>query len=300
MKDIEKETIKLRLEGVRQAIARSRFTLLVSIIASVAILVTVWNARMSPDAGFARQPYWSYDKVFNPELQKREKITEVTDQVQQQIVSEWVKNQIVSVGLLGIRISVADFSILGSLSLLITSLWLFISFRSENLAIGNLLTHAHQFPDWDDRYFVYQGVVNYVLFSDRGRGDKPIESFKTVETPKKVNVPIVGYALTFLVYLAPITILAIFAADLYIFLRGPSYFIPSHMPLWKVLSRGEMVWMLAGDAFALLLTFAGFYICRQTLKFARANDLLLGDFQEQLRNSCDSMKQPVSQDAPAA
>src|SRR5436853_2620241 len=101
MKKIELETIKLRFDGVRQAIGRSRFTFLVSIIASVAILVTVWNARMSPDAGYARQPYWSYDRRFTPDAKPvggrqlaPEKMTEVTDQVQQQVVSEWVKNQI--------------------------------------------------------------------------------------------------------------------------------------------------------------------------------------------------------------
>src|SRR5687768_9385260 len=94
---IELETIKIRLEGVRLAIGRCRFAFFVSMIASVAILVTVWNAYMSPDSDFARQPYWSHDRQFTPELQKQrleslsttrqlspEKMTEVTDQVQQE------------------------------------------------------------------------------------------------------------------------------------------------------------------------------------------------------------------------
>src|SRR5713226_3428072 len=173
MKDIELETIKLRLEGVRLAIARCRFAFLVSMIASIAIIATVWNAYMSSDSGFARQPYWSQDKQFTPEMQKQrsesvsearkvqlppEKITDVTDQVQREILSEWVKNQVISVGLLGIRVSVEDFSILGSLGLLITTMLLFYSVRSENLSIGNLLKHAYNFKGWDDRYLVFQGI----------------------------------------------------------------------------------------------------------------------------------------------
>ena len=301
MKDIELETVKLRFDGVRQAIARSRFTFLVSIIASVAILVTVWNARMSPDSGFARQPYWSYDKNVQKQLIQdpekpisKERMTEVTDQVQQQVVSEWVKNQIVSVGLLGIRISVADFSVLGSLSLMIASLWLFFSLRTENLSVGNLLTHAYNFHDWDEQYFVYQGIVNFVVFSDPGRGDHPIRSFKVIEPPDTFNMPLVRRAVRFLIYLSPITILIIVAADLYIFFRGPSYFVPSHVPLWKVLDTSEMFWLLGGDVFALVLAFSAFYICRQILRFADANSYLLHEFRNHLIKTCGSTKQNTS------
>lgn len=298
MKEIELETIKLRFDGVRQAIARSRFTFLVSIIASVAILVTVWNARMSPDSGFARQPYWSYDRRFNPELQKAiaqrqispEKVTEVTDQVQQQVVSEWVKNQIVSVGLLGIRISVADFAVLGSLSLLIASTWFFFSVRSENLTVGNLLTHAYQFPDWDDQYLVFQGIVNYVVFSDVGRGDRPIKDFENVQPAELKNVPLVRGAIKFLIYLSPVTIVIIVLADLYILFRGPSAFMPSHVPLWNVLDKTDIAWLLGGDVFALVLAFCAFYICRKIVVFADANSELLHGFRRHLKETCPTTR----------
>jgi hypothetical protein len=294
MEPIELETVKLRFDGVRQAISRSRFTLLVSIITSVAILVTVWNARMSPDSGLARQPYWSYDKSLQSQLGARpldKPVSPVTDQIQQQVVSEWIKNQIVSVGLLGIRISVADFSVLGSLSLLIASLWLFFSLRTENLCIGNLLTHAFKFSNWDDRYYVYQGIANYVVFSDSGRGDKPIQTFRKVEPPDTFKVRFVRPAVRFLIYLSPITILVIVAADIYVFCRGLSYFVPSQVPLWKVLDKSDMFWLLTGDVFALVLAFGAFYICAQVLKFADANSQLLLEFRNHLIKSCPSTHQ---------
>src|SRR5207302_6678065 len=135
-----------------------------------------------------------------------EKITEVTDRVQQEIVSEWVKNQVISVGLLGIRISVEDFSVLGSLSLLIASVWFFFSIRTENLSIGNLLTHAYQFAEWDDRYLVYQGIVNHVVFLAFGRGDQPIRDFTTNESEGGSKVPLMRGLIRTLILLPAITI----------------------------------------------------------------------------------------------
>ena len=52
MKDIELETIKLRLDGVKLAIARCRFAFLVAMIASIAIIATVWNAPMNSLIGY--------------------------------------------------------------------------------------------------------------------------------------------------------------------------------------------------------------------------------------------------------
>jgi hypothetical protein len=297
MTDIELETIKLRLEGARQAIARSRYTFLVSIIACVAILVTVWNAYMSPDSEFALQPHWSHDKQFSPDMQKErladleqrhipaDKVTEVTDHVQQEIVSEWVKNQVISVGLLGIRISVGDFSVLGSLSLLIASIWFFFSIRAENLSIGNLLKHAYKFPDWDDRYLVYQGIVNHVVFLAMGRGDRPISDFRTEDIEGGSSVPLMRGLVKLLILLPAITIFLVVAADLWTLFRSPSPFRPSSVPLWKVLDSSDVWWLLGTDGFALLLFLATVVISVKILKFAGASGELLGGFRTHLISS---------------
>lgn len=297
MTDIELETIKLRLEGVRQAIARSRYTFLVSIIACVAILVTVWNAYMSPDSEFALQPHWSHDKQFGPAMQKQrladleqrnvpaEKITEVTDHVQKEIVSEWVKNQVISVGLLGIRISVADFSVLGSLSLFIASIWLFFSVRTENLSIGNLLKHAYQFPEWNDRYLVYQGIVNHVVFLALGRGDQPITDFTTNDSEGGSNVPLMRSLVKLLILLPAITIFLVVVADVWTLFRSPSPFRPSSVPLWGILDRADVLWLLGTDGFALVLFLATVVIGVRILRFASASGRLLDGFRTHLLTS---------------
>jgi hypothetical protein len=322
MRPIELETIKIRLEGVRLAIGRCRFAFFVSMIASVAIIVTVWNAYMSPDAEFALQPHWSHDKQFTAEMLKSrldnptdarklspDKVTEVTDQVQQEIVSEWVKNQVVSVGLLGIRVSVEDFSVLGSLGLLVTAMLLFYCVRSENISIGNLLKHAPKFKEWDDRYLVYQGIVPHLIFLDLGHSNKPIEEFENPDSlsPK---VRIVPFKIKILLMLPAFTILLIVIADLWTLFRAPNPFRPSGLPLWRILDKHELQWLVTTDAFALLFFLFALIMCIKILKYATASGQLIEKFRTHLLVTCDTTgprtlanqpsKQPTPESAPAS
>lgn len=298
MKDIELETIKLRLEGVRLAISRSRFAFIVSMIASVAIIVTVWNASMSSDSGFARQPYWSHDRQFTPEMRKLRleilsgqlklppervtdsKVTEVTDQVQREILSEWIKNQTISVGLLGIRIGVEDFAVLGSLGLMITAMMLFYSVRNENITIGNLFKHAHKFKDWDDRYLVYQGIVSHLIFLDLGDLNKPIDDFEQPTDVRKV--PLTPFRVKVLLWLPALTILLVVAADMWRLFFAPNPFRPSGLPLWTILDGSELRLRLAYDAIALLFGIWAAVICRQIVRYATASANLIKKFRSSL------------------
>jgi len=299
MKDIELETIKIRLEGVKLAIGRCRFAFLVAMIASIAIIATVWNAHMSPDSGFALQPYWSQDKQFTPEKQKLrleeltdgrklspEKMTEVTDQVQREIVSEWVKNQVISVGLLGIRVSVEDFSILGSLGLFIITMFLFYSIRNENIGIGNLFKHGHKFTDWDDRYLVYQGIVPHLIFLDLGDLHKPIEDFEKPTDVRKM--PLVPLRIKVLLWLPALTIFLIVAADLLTLYFAPNPFRPSGLPLRSILNEHDLNVRLAYDGIALFFGVWAGVMCHEISKYATASGKLIQKFRTHLLESCQA------------
>jgi hypothetical protein len=300
MSPIELETIKIRLEGVRLAIGRCRFAFFVSMIASVAILVTVWNAYMSADSDFARQPYWSHDRQFTPELQKQrleslsttrqlspEKMTEVTDQVQQEIVAEWVKNQVISIGLLGIRVSVGDLSIIGSLGLLITAILWFYSVRSENLSIGNLLKHAYKFKDWDERYYVFQGISPHLIFVDLGHTNKPIMDFHKRQ-PLSEQTRLLPLKVQLLMILPALTILMIVAADIWTVFRAPNPFRPSGLPLWQILDGPVLLRLLSSDAFAAVLFVVTLVMCSNIIRYAKATGHLIEQFRTHLLETCDS------------
>jgi hypothetical protein len=299
MKDIELETIKLRLDGVKLAIGRCRFAFVVTMIASIAIIATVWNAHMSSDSWFARQAYWSQDKQFTAEMQKQrsdsvtaarkaplppEKITDVTDQVQREILSEWVKNQVISVGLLGIRVSVEDFSILGSMGLLVTTLFMFYSIRNENIGMGNLLKHAFKFSDWDDRYLVYQGIVPHLIFLDLGDLHKPIDDFEKPSDIKKM--PLVPPKIKVLLWLPALTIFVIVAADIWTLYFAPNPFRPSGLPLRSILDNHDLNIRLAYDAIALLLGVWAGVMCGEIVRYATASGRLIKKFRTHLLDTC--------------
>jgi hypothetical protein len=304
MKDVVLETIKLRLDGVKLAIGRCRFSFLVSMIASIAIIATVWNAHWSSDSGFARQPYWSQDRRFTPEMQKErlanlsssgkvvtdagkippEKMTEVTDQVQREIVSEWVKNQVISVGLLGIRVSVEDSSILGSLGLLITVMFLFYSVRNENIGIANLFKHADNFKDWDERYMVYQGIVPHLVFIDLGERNRPMDDFEKPTDIKKI--PLVPLRIKALLWLPAVTIFLIVAADILTLYFAPNPFRPSGLPLRSILDEHDLNLRLTYDGIALLLGIWAGVMCGKIVGYATASGRLIQKFRKKLLDSC--------------
>lgn len=318
MNDIELETIKLRLEGIRQSITRVRTTFLICIIASVAVFVTAWNAYLSWDKGFAMQPHWSEDKQFQDgerierlkelirkgqinedplkaagvnadDLDKNKvspaKLTEVTDYAQQQLVAEWVKNQIITVGLLGIRVSVNDLPVIGSLSLVIISVWFFYSARRENRAIGTLLRDAHTLKDWHVRYMVYQGIVHNLVLIDLGRGVKPISDYKKEESEEIRHLPVVSGALKILFYLPVLAIFFVLLMDILTLFYLPAPLRPSHKSLGGIIPAA--VWLkvgaMEGIAFLLLLLTA--FLCRKVREFVNATEALMKEYRADLKES---------------
>jgi hypothetical protein len=288
MKDnIEFETIKLRLEGTKAAVARFRFAFLVSMIASGAILVTAWNAYLSPESKFALQPNLRQDKQFTPEMEMPDDARKLSpentpeaNQVQREIISEWVKNRAISVSLLGVRVSVEDFPVLGSLGLLIIVVWLSYSIKIENINIGNLLKHAYGFPNWEDRYFVFEGLTAYLMV-DLGHSNKPIESFEqpTNLSSRRRLVP----PLTELLLLLPaLTIMLIIAADIWTLFFAVSPFYPSAVTLWRILDAHERISRIAIDSFACFVFLPTARLCFRVRRYEKATGKLVVNFRNHL------------------
>jgi hypothetical protein len=298
MKKTELLTIQLRLEGIRHAITRARFTLLVSMIASIAIFVTAWNAYLSDVSHLATQHYWSQDQNFTKDAQKvrRKEIAEatmvkenkiitttpVTDYVQQQIVSEWIKNHTISIGLFGIRVSGGDLSILGSLSLFIISVWLFSSIRRENRAIGTLIMYADKFQDWNLKYMVYQGIAHHLVMIDFRHGDKPISDFEDSDGGEIYHVPFIRGMAKLLFLLPAIAVLFVITMDTWTLFRGVSPFRPSDVSLWRNLDLSDKFWLGGNVGFALFLFVMIALNCLKTLRFTTATSTFLDIYRQKL------------------
>lgn len=180
--DITLKTIDLRLASVREAIQRTRFVFVVMTIASSAILFTLWNDRFSRDKDLAfESPSYSNTEV------KEGRPEPLHVYGRQQLVAEWYKNRIIQIGLLGIRLSVSDLSLIGSFTLVVITLWFYYSQRRENNALVALLRDVHGTyrprGDLEVREMVYQGVKQSLVFIRTEETDEPLDGLEDARRP---------------------------------------------------------------------------------------------------------------------
>src|SRR5437868_4751049 len=136
--NISLKTIELRLTSVREAVQRTRFVFIVMTIASSAILFTLWNDRFSRDKDLAFDAPSYSGTIINEHSPEP-----IHVYGRKELVAEWYKNRIIQIGLLGIRLSVSDLSLIGSFTLVVITIWFYYSQKRENNALVTLLRDAH-------------------------------------------------------------------------------------------------------------------------------------------------------------
>jgi hypothetical protein len=153
------------------------------------------------------------------------------------VSTEWIQSQNVNIGLLGVNVSVDQFSLLGSFTLMIISFWMLFSFRRENRAIVSLLrdvknevgrpnSRAKKDDLWDIANLTFHGIAHKFIFAHTGRSDKPMSKqdiFRGKYTiwQKIINLGVAGliriirFISLALLFLPIITITAILYDDIY-------------------------------------------------------------------------------------
>jgi hypothetical protein len=208
----DKDTmITIRLEGIKQALTRSRIAFLVETVICLAVLLGIWNSYFSWDRAFAQQTSWADEK--HP----------VTRYLQQRLVDEWVKNQQISSQLVGIHVSTSDATFLASLALTITSIWFFWCTRRENHSIGSLLRDTRN-DDSATKLLVFHGVQTNLVFVYLTHDDAPIRSL-TAAIPPVGPLQWARGAVRALSFLPTFTILSAGLIQFY-YLYQPSPFHP--------------------------------------------------------------------------
>jgi len=165
--EIDNNDIQIRLEAAKEALKRSRFAFFASTVVSLAIIITVYNATFSYYRMFPIKGQWEEESKLSPEAR-------VTQQMQKTLMDEWVRSTTITISLLGIRIGVSDLAALGTLGLLIISIWFFPTVRRENRVIGSLLKATKKEP-LQIRNMIFSGIVSYLVFADIGKGRYPID-----------------------------------------------------------------------------------------------------------------------------
>jgi hypothetical protein len=240
--DTKATMLQLRLEGVRDAMRRSRLAFFTSAVVSLALFMASWNAHLS----------WYRRFVLEHDTWSE---SEVTAHLQKEVAAEWARSRPISIPLLGIQVGSRDAVPLGALTLLIMSCWFFCCVRRHNYVLHNLLLDTREEDDHDLRRMIYHGIADQRLYGDISslgqpivRLDGHIELAGAAPTLKKLVqwLPFVPTVMIFLLLLMDILSLWVLQAPL----RDP------HKPLVNHLKTlGDWAWI--GCAWFIAVVSAG-------------------------------------------
>lgn len=269
MKKIDGNILQFRLEATRDAQKISRLAFLVSTIASLAIILSTWNT------------YFSWYTAFP----QKEKFTgnEVTDEVQREVIKQWVDSSTISIPFLGIKVGVSDAPVFGSIGLLIINTWFFLSMRRENHVIGFLLRDtSKEIDDVRTREWIYHGIAAYLLFISITKKDEPIREIKKWRDKQRPN-SIMQIAFKALVFLPPISILFLIISDiLTVYVKKASFRYP-HTPLFGHLNLGAAVKLITMDALAFALLILITVLCAKIVYYAECTGAVLREYADDIR-----------------
>src|SRR5262245_55615508 len=149
------DSITARLEGAQEAQRQTRFTLGMMAVVSMMMLILTYNAYLSFDSGWVldRARLANEAKARAAEAKARnepepespylivpaDSADSVSAVLTHVALQDWADARSAEISLLGIRVSVDDAPVLGTISLFLFSMWLLLVTRRENNTVGSLL-----------------------------------------------------------------------------------------------------------------------------------------------------------------
>ncbi len=267
--DINDTIFQFRLEATRDAQKMSRAAFLVSTIVSLAIIITTWNAYYSWYTDFPLKEKWPQ--------------SEVTKEVQRQIIIQWVESQTISVPILGIKIGVSDGSVFGSVALLIITIWFFLSIRRENHVIGFLLQDTIQYIESETRNksetrkWIYHGIASYMVFSNITGKSEPIRVLsEKIENHQPDSM--MRWAFKALVFLPPLSIIFLIFSDILTIYILPAFYRFPHTSLIEHLELGDAIKLSFMEAFAFILLILIIILCYKILAYVKCTAAILREY----------------------
>ncbi|HET7504107.1 MAG TPA: hypothetical protein VFK02_23965 [Kofleriaceae bacterium] len=166
--DTFRDTVKVRLDAMRDTTGRSRMALLATSLAALSLLIADFNMYLSWNRTFALMPRFAGEQ--SP-----------TDEAQHRLLGDWVDSLSMSISPLGIHVSVADATLLGGIGLYFLTLWFFYCMRRENHLIGDLLRDTRN-ADRSIMDLTYSGIMSYMVFTAVHPDRQPVASLAQVST----------------------------------------------------------------------------------------------------------------------
>jgi hypothetical protein len=151
----EEKKLAVLLEAASIAIKRARYVFILVNIAAILIFSAEFNAIFA----------WIRNSMerANKDPQIKALLTEV-----------WLRElQVVSVPLLGIKFSVFDLTVFGSLASLLLAIWFYYCLRREYLVVNEIYKIAKESPHVQKRAYLYHGIAHYFVYTTATKRERP-------------------------------------------------------------------------------------------------------------------------------
>lgn len=293
------EALRIRVEGARDAQKRSRLAFVVMTIASVAIIITTYNFHVSWDRHFATTVSYlcskeerqtgepaackglpaPTDKVDDPNYALSYEVL-LSRQAQLDALQEWIRNGVIQVPLLGVRMSISDAAVLGSLGLFIISIWFFFSLRRENHLIGSLLRET-QDQGGETMEYVYHGIVSYLVFTVVTDSDAPLRDLRGTEvTHRRI---LMRGALRVLFFLPAVAIAFVILMDVFSVAGISAALRFPHVPLISHLDAWDWFKLVLFELSALVFGLATCLVCIRAVEYEAGTGDMLREYSGALQ-----------------
>jgi hypothetical protein len=259
--------LDFHFQAISESQGRARVALFLILFASSTILVTEWNSYLSWDQKWAAETselpsHWGQEQLLTEQIRS------------------WVETNTVNVALLGIRVSVSDAAVLGSIILFILSVYLCIALRRENHDVASLFRVVSS-KGTALRHTVLLRAQSSTLLGPRNNNDAPFTALSGVP-PKRQSLPLMPSVRWLLTFLPVLTIVAVIASDLW---YASGYFSPwlrNRRAVWYALSPRWSVQLIAMDIVAGI---CGVLTCIYSLyswRYQQGTLSLIEDFRRRL------------------
>src|SRR5437867_4537450 len=273
-KDIDLEVVKIRLDLIKGAVARSRAAFIAITIASVALIVAAFNAYLSSYRSFPLGV-----NAFDLGTAAHEAETE--------LVKQWVDSLWITIAPLGIRIGIGDAAVLGAGAVYIIAVWMFFCVRRENRAVANLFYdikgQRRQLQE-----LAHHAIAENMLFLSVRNDDEPLRSIRDIPRTEGRRAVLLRRSLRFLFSLPAIAVLFVLGLDLASLFFMAAVFRTSHEPIIRGLLHHpdnaipDITKFLGMTFIEVILAIMILKISRRILAFENAITDLIRESQEHL------------------
>jgi archaellum component FlaF (FlaF/FlaG flagellin family) len=248
-----------------EAQKRARVALFLATLASAAILAAEWNS------------YFSWDRQW-AELAERDRPAPwARAQLLEQQIKSWIDTNSVNVAVVGLRMSVSDAAVIGSIILLVAAFYVYMTAQRENVEVAAAVRETLN-GSRDEQEYVYAHMRTSAVFDRLAENGDPIDNiWRTDRIRRRSLVP---SAHSTLIYLPAITIFLVVGTDIYF---AFAYFSPwrgNIAALYFELPFQYKIQLIAMDLFALIFGAITISFCRSAHRSQLATSKLIAQFRD--------------------